>query len=219
MRIAALAVGAALALFATSSALASDRRQSEAAKTTQEADGTAGTEGAAAKKTKSAGAETATSSGQTAASQSPPHAKPSKNCAEQIIADWFPDQRIDLIYELPCYRAAIRALPKDVLVYTDAPADMQRALSFARKNQPDPGRPGSEPAPTTTDATDTTDTAAGGGTPGGGTPDTSGPSSVPVPLIVLGGLAVLLLAAGGAGYISRRMRAEAEGDGDASAAS
>jgi hypothetical protein len=34
-----------------------------------------------------------------------------------------------------------------------------------------------------------------------------------VPLIVLGGLAVLLLAAGGAGYVSRRMRGNA-GDGD-----
>jgi cobalamin biosynthesis Mg chelatase CobN len=34
--------------------------------------------------------------------------------------------------------------------------------------------------------------------------DTSGPSSVPIPLIVLGSLAVILLAAGSAGYLRRR---------------
>lgn len=225
-RLAALAVGAALALLATSTALASDHqnRDPSQAKSTQQAGADAkktkgGASGATGTKTKSTGAAAGTSETKAAGAQSPPRAKPSKNCAKQIIADWFPDQRIDLVYELHCYRDAIKTLPKDVLVYTDAPADMQRALSFARKNQPDPGRPGSEPPPATTDTTDTTGTAAGGSTSGGGTPDTSGPSSVPVPLIVLGGLAVLLLAAGGAGYISRRMRAEAEGDGDASAAS
>ena len=41
--------------------------------------------------------------------------------------------------------------------------------------------------------------------------DTSGPSSVPIPLLVLGGLALLLLAAGGAGYLSRRAQARREG--------
>jgi uncharacterized protein involved in exopolysaccharide biosynthesis len=43
--------------------------------------------------------------------------------------------------------------------------------------------------------------------------DTSGPSSVPVPLLVLGGLAVLLLAAGSAGYLRRRMNGDDDGDG------
>ncbi len=37
--------------------------------------------------------------------------------------------------------------------------------------------------------------------------DTSGPSAVPIPLLILGGLALLLLAAGGAGYLSRRAQA------------
>ncbi len=61
----------------------------------------------------------------------------------------------------------------------------------------------------------------GGGSPtkGGGGPNTSGPfsnaikgigpshaDSVPVPLIVLGGVALLLMAAGGAGFLARRMR-------------
>lgn len=73
---------------------------------------------------------------------------------------------------------------------------------------------------TTTTRTATTDTGtgstgAGGGvfTDAGGNIDTSGPSSVPVPLIVLGGLALLLLAAGSAGYISRRLNGR-RGNGD-----
>ena len=41
--------------------------------------------------------------------------------------------------------------------------------------------------------------------------DTSGPSSVPIPLLILGGLALLLLAAGGAGYLSRRAQARRNG--------
>ena len=41
--------------------------------------------------------------------------------------------------------------------------------------------------------------------------DTSGPSSVPIPLLILGGLALLLLAAGAAGYLSRRAQARRNG--------
>ena len=49
--------------------------------------------------------------------------------------------------------------------------------------------------------------------PGSGSPqaapdvDTSGPSSVPIPLLVLGGMSVALLAAGGLGYVARRRNA------------
>jgi hypothetical protein len=34
---------------------------------------------------------------------------------------------------------------------------------------------------------------------------------VPIPLLILGGLALLLLAAGGAGYLSRRAQARRDG--------
>ena len=37
--------------------------------------------------------------------------------------------------------------------------------------------------------------------------DTTGPSSVPIPLLVLGGMSIALLAAGGLGYLSRRRQA------------
>jgi hypothetical protein len=139
------------------------------------------------------------------------------SCAKAIVDDWFGNNRVDKIYPLHCYLEAIRSLPVDVKIYTGAEDDILRALAFAKKGKVDPGRvpssgsgtdsdptaPGAtDPTPTdpaTTDptSTETTDTAV----------DTSGPSSIPLPLILLGGLSLLLLAAGGAGYLNRRAEA------------
>lgn len=144
-----------------------------------------------------------------------------KTCSDKVIdaivADWYKDGRVDKIYPRPCYKEAIRSLPVDVLVYSNAEEDILRALAYARQGKPDPGPAGgaidptpndpttpTDPTPTTgTDITDTTAEEPG--------VDTSGPSSIPLPLLILGGLALLLLAAGGAGYVSRRAQARREG--------
>ena len=153
----------------------------------------------------------------------------SKSCAEQVVADWYGDLRVDKIYPLPCYRAAIRSLPVDVLDYSQAAEDILRALQFARKGKPDPGpsggpspngedptTPDDPPDTTSDDPPGTTGTGPGSG-PDGDTGavddglDTSGPSSIPLPLFILGGLALLLLAAGAAGYVSRRAQGRRPG--------
>jgi hypothetical protein len=144
-----------------------------------------------------------------------------KTCAEQIVADWYGDGRVDKIFPLKCYQEAIRSLPVDVLDYSNAKEDILRALAFARKDQSDPG-PGGTGDPGSTDTTSTDpggtgpDGGSGPGDTGGetsasGDVDTSGPASLPIPLLILGGLALLLLAAGGAGYLSRRAQARREG--------
>ena len=162
-------------------------------------------------------------------------AKSLQSCVDQVIADWYDDGRIGKIYPLECYRAALKQLPADVLDYSNAKEEIGRALAFARQGKPDPG--GSDPTPTTAatttstqpvttettkTATTKTETTPTETTPTETTPtettetsttDTSGPSSVPVPLLVLGGLAVLLLAAGSAGYLRRRMNGGDDGDG------
>jgi cobalamin biosynthesis Mg chelatase CobN len=173
----------------------------------------------------------------------PAMAKP-KSCADLVIADWYDDGRVGKIYPLHCYTEAIAKLPPDVLDYSNAKEEIGRALAFAKQGKPDPG--GSDPSPgssTTTDTTTTstqpsTDTTATTTTRTTETPpkkptttvdtdttetavpstDTSGPSSVPVPLLVLGGLAVLLLAAGSAGYLRRRMNGGDDADGTPPAA-
>ena len=143
-----------------------------------------------------------------------------KSCADQVVADWYGDGRVDRIFPLHCYQEAIRSLPVDVLDYSNAKEDILRALQFARQKKPDPGPSGGEaPNETTGEQPGDDDSLP----PGTGNPDdptgtvasppvdTSGPSSIPIPLFILGGLALLLLAAGGAGYLSRRAQARREG--------
>jgi hypothetical protein len=60
-------------------------------------------------------------------------------CAQRVIRDWYSGGRVDGIYPLACYRAALRALPNDVLQYSNADQDIRRALAFARRGRMDPG--------------------------------------------------------------------------------
>jgi hypothetical protein len=155
----------------------------------------------------------------------PAAAKADKRCGEQIVDDWYDNGRIDFVYPLRCYREAIKILPPDVKVYSTAKDEIERALADAtnrpRVTEPTP----IEDVPCKQGEICTYGSAGGGGGSGSGGPsdpgapaptglddppaaapdqDTAGPSSVPVPLIVLGGLALLLLAAGSAGYLARR---------------
>jgi len=142
-----------------------------------------------------------------------------KTCAEKVVADWYGDGRVDQIFPPHCYREAIQSLPVDVKEYSNAEEDILRALAYARQGKKDPGPAGGAIDPTPGDTTSTGPDGGGGtglGGPGDDTTDgsgvdTSGPSSVPIPLLILGGLALLLLAAGGAGYLSRRAQARREG--------
>ena len=151
----------------------------------------------------------------TSVSVAPTAAAKTKTCADQVVADWYGDGRVDKIFPKHCYQEAIRSLPVDVLDYSNAKEDILRALAYARQGKPDPG-PSGGPRPTSTTSTSEdpggpTGTGDGDETSAAGDVDTSGPSSVPIPLLILGGLALLLLAAGGAGYLSRRAQARRNG--------
>jgi hypothetical protein len=148
-------------------------------------------------------------------------------CGKKVLADWFDNGRIDRLYPLNCYEEAIDAIPDDLRDYADAEDVITRALQAALNGKLAPGGP--DPTPDDDDPTgsgsggggsgnDGSDDDGGGGS--GGNPqaapdvDTSGPSSVPVPLLVLGGMSMVLLAAGGLGYLSRRRQAAHGGDPD-----
>jgi hypothetical protein len=139
-------------------------------------------------------------------------------CGEQIVADWFDNGRIDRLYPLHCYEEAIDAIPQDIRDYADAADVINRALQAALNGKLDEGGPDPTPGKGTrtipkgnsggNDGGGNGNQANGNGTPqASGEIDTSGPSSVPIPLIVLGGISLALLAAGGYGYLSRRRRA------------
>jgi hypothetical protein len=132
-------------------------------------------------------------------------------CGKKILGDWFDNGRIDRLYPLHCYEEAIDAIPPDIKDYADAEEVIDRALQAALRGKLAKGGP--DPTPGNDDRHPGTP-AGGGGSGSGGTEatgiDSSGPSSVPIPLLVLGGIALALLGAGGLGYVSRRRAARAD---------
>jgi hypothetical protein len=143
-------------------------------------------------------------------------------CGKKVLADWFDNGRIDRLYPLNCYEEGIDAIPSDLRDYADAEEIITRALQAALNGNLAPG--GADPSP------DDDNPGPGGGSGGNSDPDdpdgsgnppqaapgvdTSSPSSVPIPLLVLGGMSLALLAAGGLGYLSRRRQAANGDSGD-----
>jgi hypothetical protein len=146
-------------------------------------------------------------------------------CWKVLINDWY-DGRIDGIYAIHCYRDALKHLPADVDTYSSARDDIKQALQ-KRITQNHAG------GGSTTTTGGGAGGAGGGGSSGGGSSgggsgsgsgsggsqDASGPigsafdatkpanaDSLPVPLLVLGGVALVLMAAGAAGFVTRRAR-------------
>jgi hypothetical protein len=137
-------------------------------------------------------------------------------CGDKVLADWFDNGRIDRLYPLHCYEEAIDAIP-------DAEEIISRALQAAVSGNlapggpdPTPGGPGDPGDPTGSgdpgDPNNPND--PNGGSEAAPDVDTSGPSSIPIPLLVLGGMSIALLAAGGLGYLSRRRNAGGPDDPD-----
>ena len=146
-----------------------------------------------------------------------------ESCGRQVIDDWYDNGRVDGTYALHCYDDAIEILPRDVRDYSSAKDDIQRALQNRKRGEPAPPAtadptPGAVP-PTDTTGTDSTETDTTGALPSDGSDDPptettavspvdpESASSVPIPLLILAGLALLLIAGGSAGYVIRRVQA------------
>lgn len=141
---------------------------------------------------------------------------PTEDCWRDVINDWVDNNRIDEVYALPCYAQAVQRLNEypDVASYSSAIDDIRRAQRAALHSERGGfgGGAGFGGPP-------------GGGPTGGGPSDGSGPGgnaasggdggvlgvfgasdaqSVPLPLLVLGGLAILLALAALAAWLARR---------------
>lgn len=139
----------------------------------------------------------------------PASAAPS--CGRQVIDDWYDDGRVDGTYKLHCYDDAIEILPRDVRDYSSAKEDIERALQAKLRGEPAPPAttdPSPEDEPTTPPTTTPpgTDPPTGPDGPEVAPPLGESASSVPVPLLILAGLALLLVAGGSAGYVIRRIQ-------------
>jgi hypothetical protein len=132
-----------------------------------------------------------------------PPASAQTACWKQIIDDWVNDGAIEGVYPLHCYGEAIKHVPNDLAQYTgiidDITAARQQAARGVRTTQAH--NPPSSSEPTSND-------------PSGGVYnqaiDKLGPTnsdSLPLPLLILAGLALIMVAAGGAGLATRHLRA------------
>jgi hypothetical protein len=132
-------------------------------------------------------------------------AKKKPTCWKVLLIDAY-DGRIDKTYPVHCYHDAIKHIPEDSLIYGALKNDINRALLSAVA---DLRRKGVKVGPNTLlpgeEGTRTTQSHKPKGIfaaisdkigPGNG-------SSIPLPLLVLAGLGLLLVAAAGASFMAR----------------
>jgi hypothetical protein len=145
-------------------------------------------------------------------------------CRDRIYNDWYHDGRVASSYPTSCYRDALKHIPIDAKVYTSLSTDIRSAMLASlrlKQGKPAPkevgrgltaighgtvgGQLASSGHPAAKPPTQPLGSLPGGpapSLPGGAT--TSAPvgdmsSSTPLPILVLGGLALVLAAAGAIG--------------------
>jgi hypothetical protein len=132
-------------------------------------------------------------------------------CWEKIQNDWTDNKRIDKTYPLECYDKAIAKLPPDLKYYSDAPDTIEAAKEDRLRRTPQLHSGGESGQGNAT-------TNSSGGSSGTGKGDGGGPvgavlnwgpsaaGDVPLPLLVIAFLALLLMGAGAAGLVNRRLQ-------------
>ncbi|MFL5972921.1 MAG: hypothetical protein ACJ750_11095 [Gaiellaceae bacterium] len=154
------------------------------------------------------------------ATASPALAAKSQPCWKQVINDWSQDGSIDGAYSAKCIEEALDRVPEDIRAYSDFEEQAKaarlaagRALqssggSGSNNNNPAEGESGSEdeaapikPREPDTGPKDETLIQSALGTNG------NNADSVPLPLLILLGLAGALITAGALGFGARKLRA------------
>ncbi len=147
------------------------------------------------------------------------------DCGTTVIDDYLKDGTISGSYSQACYKSALQQIPTDMDIYTDVRGSINAAMNSggsggtpaASNNQPGTTT-SKEPKGTTTDGGTTTEDGTttdalpvAPGTTDGGLVGQAlndiGPKKadeLPMPVIVLGGLAILLILAGAGGLIAQR---------------
>ena len=148
-------------------------------------------------------------------------------CWKDVVNDWLQHEpNVVGTYPIPCYTQAIQHLDQyqDIQQYSNAQDDIHRALLAAIQNN----RGGGGPSGGSSSNLGGGGATGGGKGPGGGTSASGGPvpsphkslvtrlfdavgpgnaESVPLPLLVLAGLAVALLLAAAGTWLARRLQA------------
>jgi hypothetical protein len=139
-----------------------------------------------------------------------PSAEAAKPCWKRALDDWSDNGRMDDVYSQACIQAAIDNLPEDLRIYSNAPEIIGGARQRSVRDRSIQGTSGQPPvaqAPTDEVTPVEPETGPRDEGPiesvlGSGTTDAS---SIPLPLMLLAGLALALMAAGGAAFARRKL--------------
>lgn len=146
------------------------------------------------------------------------------NCWLQVINDWLDNNQVDRVYAIPCYTQAIQKLSSysDIAGYSSAIDDIRRAELAAirqdRSNGPggDSSGGGTSPPGGGGPSSGPSNPSGPGSSPSGhskflGIPGPSSATSIPLPLIVLGALAILLALSALGTWLIRRFQTRRPG--------
>jgi hypothetical protein len=135
-------------------------------------------------------------------------------CRDRIYNEWYATGKISTSYPLACYRDALRNIPLDAKVYSNLVSDIQSAMQAARRRLNGLSVPGTVGAGRKTSGLSGTKGAVmslGPSSADHGHLEASAASgspisSLPLPILVLGGVAIALAAAGAIGSGVRHVR-------------
>jgi hypothetical protein len=124
-------------------------------------------------------------------------------CATTVINDWR-DGRIDGVYSPHCYRQALRELPEDIRIYSSAEDDIQRALVASLAKPASAQKAGDVKGIVRRLAS--TKAKAAAQREAAQSVLASGATSVPLTVLIAGGIAVFLVAAASISVVAKRVR-------------
>jgi hypothetical protein len=143
-----------------------------------------------------------------------------KPCWERVLDDWLDNGRIDGVYSSRCLEDARRHLPEDIRAYSDIEEKIDTKIQ--ENSRTTQGRGGGAAQRTTTSARPNVTHAEGteitrnagkepdedqGPLDKALNPTQTSADTIPLPLIILAAFALLLLAAGAAGFAQRKLQA------------
>jgi hypothetical protein len=135
-----------------------------------------------------------------------------QSCGHAVINDWYVDGTIDGQYPAHCYREALGRVTDQMRIYSDLPEQLDRGLRAALERQATQGVKGVSTEKTSTTPTrhisSSSDKATGPIQRVLGELGPARADSIPVPLMILAGFALLLIAAGAVSAAVRRLSAK-----------
>jgi hypothetical protein len=136
-----------------------------------------------------------------------------KPCWQRALDDWADNGRVDGVYSQACIQAAINHLPEDLRIYSNAeemlrgsrqPSVRERLPQGSFTTGSDAEKRKAAPVREIEPRTDLRDEGPFQSVLSYRTNDAS---SIPLPLIILAGLAMVLMAVGGAAFAHRKLQA------------